>query len=120
VHACWVAGLDPMVGYLHLPAHGRPSLACDLIESQRSRIEHWVWHAWRERILRLEHFGADGAGACVLGKAGRERFYAEIHPVLRRCERVLVRSARKIAVALSSSADGLEGDTTWDSEGFVT
>ena len=30
--ACWVAGLDPMVGFLHLPAHGRASLACDLVE----------------------------------------------------------------------------------------
>jgi CRISPR-associated protein Cas1 len=118
VHACWVAGLDPMVGYLHLPAYSRPSLACDLIEPQRSRIEQWVWHMWRERILRLEHFGADGAGACLLGKAGRERFYAEIHPVLRRCERALVRSARKVAVALSSSAEGLDGDATWESEEF--
>ena len=32
VQACWTAGLDPMVGFLHTPVHGRASLACDLVE----------------------------------------------------------------------------------------
>lgn len=64
-----------MVGFLHRPAHGRESLACDLIEPLRPRADAWVWSLFRERALRGEHFSND-KGACLLGKTGREAFYA--------------------------------------------
>ena len=114
VQACWTVGLDPMVGYLHLPVAGRASLACDLVEPWRARIEAWVWRCWQERILRPEHFGRDGAGACLLGKAGRERFYADIHPVLGKCQKGLTRSARQLAIALAGRAAGIDGDADWE------
>lgn len=102
VQRCWEAGLDPMVGFLHQPASGRPSLACDIMEPYRARIEKWIWHAWRDRLLRPDHFGHDGSGACLLGKAGRERFYASIHPVLGRCEHGLRRVAHRLARVLAT------------------
>jgi CRISPR-associated protein Cas1 len=62
------AGLDPMVGFYHQPAHGRESLACDLMEPLRPRADQWVRTLFRDRVLRLEHFAID-KGACLLGKA---------------------------------------------------
>jgi CRISPR-associated protein Cas1 len=75
VRATYAAGLDPMVGFYHRPARGRESLACDLIEPLRPRTDTWVWQLFRGRELRAEHFTID-KGACLLGKAGRERFHA--------------------------------------------
>ncbi len=104
VHACWAAGLDPMVGFLHLPSHGRASLACDLVEPWRAMVDEWVWQQFRNRLLRPEHFGRDGAGACVMGKAARAQFYESIVPLERRYASALRRHARVAARALSSSA----------------
>ncbi len=39
----WVAGLDPMIGFLHAPAPGRESLACDLVEPLRPTLDRLVW-----------------------------------------------------------------------------
>lgn len=75
VRACYTAGLDPLVGFYHRPAHGRESLACDFIEPLRPRADRWVWSLFRDRTLREENFTLD-KGACLLGKAGREAFYA--------------------------------------------
>jgi CRISPR-associated protein Cas1 len=76
VQACQGAGLDPFVGFFHQPAYGRESLACDLIEPLRPRIDTWVWGLFRQRTLRAEDFRQEGS-ACLLGKAGRQRFYAD-------------------------------------------
>lgn len=105
VHACWRAGLDPMVGFLHRPAFGRESMACDLVEPWRVRIDEMVWDMFRERALRPEHFGHDGSGACLLAKAARDRFYALSTPVLRRCATALLRHARLAARALARDTE---------------
>jgi CRISPR-associated protein Cas1 len=73
--ACHVAGLDPLVGFYHRPSFGRESLACDLIEPLRPRLDHWLWDEFRSRNLREDHFATSPAG-CQLQKAGRTRFYA--------------------------------------------
>lgn len=75
VRASHVAGLDPLLGFYHRPAHGRESLACDLIEPLRPVVDEWVWRLFADRVLRDEHF-ARYNGACLLGKTGRSRFYA--------------------------------------------
>lgn len=69
------AGLDPHVGFYHEVAPGRASLACDLAEPLRARVDQMVWGLFRERGLRGDHFQKQGA-ACLLGKAGRQVFYA--------------------------------------------
>lgn len=104
VQASWSVGLDPMVGFLHLPTPGRESLACDLVEPWRAEVEAWVWTQFRDRGLRAEHFGRDGAGACLLGKAGRAHYYASIQPVMRRCAVGLRRHARLLAAVLTRDA----------------
>jgi CRISPR-associated protein Cas1 len=115
VRACWAAGLDPMVGLLHAPASGRASMACDLVEPWRAQVDAWVWQQFRSRALREEHFGRDGAGACLLGKAGRAHYYEAFAPLQRRLAAALQRHARAAALALSNgvalpAADDDDGD----------
>lgn len=75
IRMCSSAGLDPLLGFYHRPAFGRESLASDLIEPLRPMLDLWVWEMLRRRELRDDHFSID-KGACLLGKAGRQVFYA--------------------------------------------
>ncbi len=75
VRACHIVGLDSMLGFYHDLSFGRESLACDLMEPLRPVLDGWVWHLFRERELRPEHFSDDN-GRCLLNKTGRQRFYA--------------------------------------------
>lgn len=77
VHA---TGLDPQLGVLHEVAYGRDSLVCDLLELKRADMELWVWRLFADETIRLEDFTFSDAPnqlPCLLGKAGRGRFYAE-------------------------------------------
>lgn len=74
VRAAHAAGLDPLIGFYHRPSFGRESLASDLIEPIRPLLDAWVWELFRTETLRDDHFNREN-GACLLGKAGRERFY---------------------------------------------
>ena len=102
VQSCGVAGLDPLLGFYHRPAIGRESLASDLIEPLRSALDEWVWDLLRERRLRDEHFSMD-KGACVLGKAGREIFYAAHEKQSGPWRRWLRARSRKLAAHLRAS-----------------
>jgi CRISP-associated protein Cas1 len=99
--ACWSAGLDPAMGALHTLSHGRAALACDLMEPYRPLLDLWVWQLFRDRQLRPEHFGHDGAGACLLDKAGRSIFYAAWEQQAYRHQRSLLRYARAFQKALA-------------------
>lgn len=98
VNACWKTGLDPMIGYVHVPEHSRPSLACDLIEPWRCVIDGWVVNMFRHDQLKPSHFSLNSSEACLLNKNGRKIFftaYAQLQPRLAKCVRrtcrVLVR-----------------------------
>ncbi len=99
VRAAHGAGLDPLLGFFHRPAFGRESLASDLIEPLRPRLDVWVWSLFRERTLRAEHFSMD-KGACLLGKAGREAFYAGFDAAARPWRQALRRRCQGLAAAL--------------------
>ncbi|MBB5015880.1 CRISPR-associated endonuclease Cas1 [Rehaibacterium terrae] len=86
------AGLDPSIGALHELAYGRPSLVCDLVESERAQIERWVVRAFRQQTLQASHFSRTASGV-ILRKEGRGPFFATIEPLLCRCAR---RSARRV------------------------
>lgn len=97
VQVCYSQGLDPMVGYLHRPQHGRASMASDLIEPWRARIDLLVWELFRARQLTKDHFGSDGHRACLLNKKGRSRFYAVWAQQLKPLRRAMQRQARIVA-----------------------
>jgi CRISPR-associated protein Cas1 len=105
VQAVHAVGLDPMLGFLHEPSHGRESAAADLVELFRGRVDRWAWGLFRDRVLRAEHFREDGE-AVLLGKAGRRKFYMRyeraaplwrrgMRRVLRATVRTLQREARR-------------------------
>lgn len=75
VRALAQAGLDPMIGFLHQPEHNRESLACDLVEMARPRVEQLVWRLFADQQLTADHFTVDG-GAARMGKAARQTFFA--------------------------------------------
>jgi len=75
-------GLDPYVGFLHEVDFARESLACDLVEPLRPLIDRFAWRLFAEQTLRARDFSMEPDGACLLGKAGRERFYAAVEQPL--------------------------------------
>ena len=99
VTACHIAGLDPCVGFFHEPAHNRESLAADLIEPLRAHIDEWVWRLFADRKLRGDGFSRE-ENACLLGKAGRQTFYAEYEIFARPLRRLLRRLALAAAKLL--------------------
>jgi CRISPR-associated protein Cas1 len=101
------AGLDPAVGFYHETAHGRESLACDLVELLRPHVDAWVWEMFRSRVLRPEHFRRH-AGACLLGKAGRAAFYEEHERFAGPAARRLRRLTRLLVRALTGEASPAE------------
>jgi len=99
-----IVGLDPLLGFLHVPERGRESLACDLVEPLRPHVEEWVWRGFAERHLRREHFSREKGGACLIGKAGRQLFYDGFEPLAKGLRRLLRRMARSLTADLRSPA----------------
>ena len=100
VMACHGAGLEPLLGFYHEPAFGRVSLAADLIEPLRPRVDGWTWDLFRSRALRAESFRRE-RDACLLDKSGREVFYRAWEPFVRPVRRALRRHAGMLARALA-------------------
>lgn len=99
-------GLDPMLGFLHEPAYSRESLACDLVEIARPRVEELVWRLFAEKRLVRTHFSVDD-GAARLRKTARQTFFSawEAHADTHR------RWFRRYARALARACDNQPGPT---------
>lgn len=97
VRTLFATGFDPLLGIYHDPTFGRESLACDLVEIFRPLAERWIWRLFAEETLRPEHFTqekADQTMPCILGKRGREIYYAEYDNQARYWRRLMRRTAR--------------------------
>ncbi|EXI75189.1 MAG TPA: CRISPR-associated endonuclease Cas1 [Candidatus Accumulibacter phosphatis] len=112
VLALYGAGLDPFVGFYHTLDFARESLACDLVEPLRVEIDKHVLMLFRSEKLRPEDFSHSELG-CLLGKAGRARFYAEWEQLAARLRKLLAENVADVANAIglaaapvSNSADG--------------
>ena len=68
-------GFDPTLGVYHDLAHDRESLACDLAEPARPRVDAFVHRLFADAILRAEDFSGRGGAGCTMGKSGRRMFY---------------------------------------------
>lgn len=91
--ALHTAGFDPCIGYYHQVSHARESLACDLMEPIRPLADNICLTLVRQQTLTAEHF-SHASGTCLLGKAGRTRYYAAYEqqaPALRQAIRQHVR-----------------------------
>jgi CRISPR-associated protein Cas1 len=96
VRAVAQVGLDPLLGFLHAPAFGRPALACDLVEPVRCHVDELVWRLFAERRLRPEGFRTELTG-CLMGKAARETFYTAFEQELAALPRLLRQMAAGLA-----------------------
>ncbi len=81
VLALHAAGLDPYMGFYHVPDHGRESLACDLVEPLRHEIDRLCWRLVSEQVLTIKDF-SQADKMCQLNKAGRVRFYQAYETLL--------------------------------------
>lgn len=101
-------GLDPWVGFYHAPAFGRESLASDLVEAERPRVDAWALALFNKQTLRAEDFSTSQEG-CFLGKAGRERFYSAWEPLAESLRRGLDEQARALLGLLHVEDDAAAG-----------
>lgn len=74
--ALYGAGFDPYVGFYHALDFGRESLASDLLETLRPLCDRFCLKLVKDQTLSArDDFSATESG-CLLGKAGRSRYYA--------------------------------------------
>jgi CRISPR-associated protein Cas1 len=100
VHA---AALDAGIGVLHALSHNRPSLSCDLMETERHVIEALVQQLFAQKRLKAGDFEtlADG---CRLTKTGRTPFYAALEPELEAARRRMQRRVHALLRWLDQNA----------------
>lgn len=104
VLALYGAGLDPYIGFYHTLDFGRESLACDVMEALRPQADRFVLDLFRSEVLRAEDFSKSDSG-CLLGKAGRGRFYADYETRAEFFRRELEQAVRDIIAALHAAGD---------------
>jgi CRISP-associated protein Cas1 len=76
ITAAQIAGLDPYVGFYHIPVHGRPALALDLMEEFRVLlVDSVVLTLVNKGSIRPDDF-EEKYGGWFLTERGREKFYA--------------------------------------------
>ena len=61
-----ILGLDPGIGFLHLPRANRDSLAFDIMEPVRPEVEHWLYPWLSTEPLRRTDFFETATGNCRL------------------------------------------------------
>lgn len=98
-------GFDPAIGFLHSLDFGRPSFACDLAEPLRPVMDRFVWRLFSEQTLRARDFATEKDGACLLMKAGRERFYDLVEEPLAELRQRLDRMLRALRDMIGVAAD---------------
>ncbi len=109
-----IAGFDVAVGLVHGLAHGREALALDLVEPARPHVDRMVHDLFHGRRLTDRHVTRASDGAVLLGKAGREAFYAAwedaaapvIRPLLGAICRAAVRRLRALPAGPLEAAGG--------------
>lgn len=90
------AGFDPCVGYYHQISHARESLACDMIEPLRPLADRLCLKMVASQELTTEHFSTSVTG-CLLGKAGRVRYYAAYEENIPPVRRILAEDVKALA-----------------------
>lgn len=103
VLALYGAGLDPFIGFYHALDFGRESLACDIVEPLRVEVDAFALDVFRRDVLRVEDFSMTESG-CLMGKAGRTRFYEAWESVAERLRKLLDESVGDLVRLLGASA----------------
>lgn len=94
VRQCKKYGLDADLGFYHRLVYSRQSLACDLMEPLRPKIEYWLVSLLTKGDINRRHFSKTRTEGCFLGKEGRLLFYALFDQQLPLYKRLLAANAR--------------------------
>lgn len=100
--ALYQAGLDPAFGFYHKVSSGRHSLACDLAELYRTRVDQLVYELLKDHQLSPQHFGYQ-LEACMLTKEGRKIFFPLFQRQMASCRRALRLKAHQWAKELMAA-----------------
>lgn len=101
-----VIGLDPTIGFYHQFEYGRESLACDLVELYRIKVDRFVWELFRERALTGRDFAQeDERPGCYLKKESRKRFYPLYEEWAGTVRPQIVQEVRTLAVRIMDGQD---------------
>lgn len=77
ISALECVGLDPQLGFLHVPRPGRPSLGLDLMEEFRAFLaDRLAITLINRKQITLEHFEPRPGGAVYLNEKGRKEVVA--------------------------------------------
>lgn len=98
------AGFDPCIGYYHQLSWGRESLACDLVEPLRPLADRLCLQLAAEQTLTAEHFSHTQAG-CLLGKAGRTRYYSAYEENAEPLRRAIAESVAALCQSIGPHGD---------------
>lgn len=104
VLALYGAGLDPFIGFYHTLDFGRESLACDVIEALRPQADRFVLALFRQETLTVDDFSKTESG-CLMGKAGRGRYYSAYETQAEHFRRELDAAVRDIAQAIGGTKE---------------
>ncbi len=71
-------GLDPQLGFLHVPRPGRPALALDLVEELRAPVvDRLALTLINRKQIQADDFEVRAGGAVMLTEDGRKKVLAE-------------------------------------------
>jgi len=74
-HLASLYGLDLALGFLHIPSRNRPSLALDVLEPVRPKVDQWLWQKVQDGLFTPKHFYQTKDNGCRLDKKGRSIFF---------------------------------------------
>lgn len=104
VLALYGCGFDPFVGFYHAIDFGRESLASDIIEPLRPEVDAFCLRLFNKQKLRAEDFSTRNDGACLLGKAGRQRFYQHYEQLGEIIRKQLTDDIRELGLTVTGEA----------------
>lgn len=101
-------GLDPLIGFYHQFEYGRESLACDLVEPHRPKVDELVWTVFREREFTERDFSLDDERpGCYLKKESRKRFYPLYEEWIRSQRPLFIEDVRELSRRLTDGQDAV-------------
>ena len=118
VLALYGTGLDPFIGFYHALDFGRESLACDIMEALRPQADRFVLSLFRQETLTVDDF-TKADGACLLGKAGRTRYYAAYESQAESFRRQLTEATDDVAATISAMPAPTRPERGDDEEPFA-
>lgn len=113
------AGFDPCIGFYHQLSFGRESLACDLLETVRPLADRFCLQLVNQQVLTQDHFSQSSSG-CLLGKAGRARYYGAYEEYSEPLRRAIQHSVDDLAQTIAVPASGSHPDDGNEQEDSAT